>query len=97
MLSGSCSAAQCLMVKYYCKFAVGVDYTFNPMDLTFPAGSQQGDQQCVTIAITDDVAVENSETFNVQLSTTDSRVEFSSICNRARVTITDSDGEYIKF
>ena len=72
-----------------------MDYTFTATNLTFSAGSQQGDQQCVTIAITDDVAVENSEVFHVQLTTADTRVQLSGICNRAIVTITDSDGEYI--
>ena len=64
------------------------------MDLTFPAGSQLGNQHCVTITIIDDVSVEDTETFHLQLSTADADVEFSNLCNRATVAITDTDGEY---
>lgn len=82
-------------IHYYTfNVSVGVDYTLNPTNVTFPTGSQQGDQQCVPIAITDDIAVEDAETFHLQLSTADVSVDISSICNRTRVTIADSDGEY---
>ena len=74
--------------------SVGVDYILSPTNLTFPAGSQQGNRQCLTIAITDDIAVEYTETFHLQLSTADANVEFSNLCNRASVAIIDTDGEY---
>lgn len=73
--------------------SVGVDYMLSPTDLTFPAGSQQGSQQCVTVAITDDVSVENKETFNLQLSTTDANVRIA-LCDRSSVVINDNDSEY---
>ena len=81
------------LISYTFNVSVGVDYTLSPTDLTFPTGSQQGDRQCVTITITDDVAVEDTETFRLQFSTADANVEFSNLCTRARVAITDTDGE----
>lgn len=71
----------------------GVDYTLSSTMLTFPNGSQLGARQCVNVSIINDEAVENTESFYIQLSTNDSNVEFSSICNRALFTIYDSDGE----
>ena len=60
--------------------------------LTFPEGSSQGDQQCTMISITDDIAVENTESFRVELASSDAVVAFSSICPSAQVDIRDSDG-----
>ena len=60
--------------------------------LTFPEGSSQGDQNCTTITIIDDVAVENTESFRVDLNSSDAEVAFSPICSSAPVTISDSDG-----
>ena len=68
----------------------------DPTDLIFPAGSQLGDRQCVNITIIDDVAVEDygyGELFYVFLTTSDSRVWMSRICNRASVRIYDNDCE----
>ena len=46
------------------------------------------------IDIIDDEAVENRETFYVELSTNDSKVEFSEVCQRTRVYIGDSDCKF---
>ena len=70
-----------------------MDYILDPTDVTFPNGSAQGARQCVTVNITDDVAVENNENFVIVLTTVDARVEFSSICQRAPFTIYDYDGK----
>lgn len=61
--------------------------------LTFPTGSERGARQCVDVSIVDDIAVENTESFVVQLTTNNPNIELSSICNRASFTIYDSDGE----
>ena len=47
----------------------------------------------MNVSIVDDVAVENAEEFYLQLSTSDTSVELSSICSRATFSISDSDGE----
>ncbi len=71
----------------------GADYTsLSFLTLTFPEGSSVGDSRCTAIVITDDDAVENTESFTVSLSTNDSRVDFSPICTSAPVDIQDSDG-----
>lgn len=64
-----------------------------PTELTFPAGSQQGDLECIEIDIVDDTAVENYETFYVELSTSDMNVQLLSYCHRTSVSIYDTDGE----
>ena len=71
----------------------GIDYTFAPTDVTFPVESPIGAEQCATVQIIDDVARENTESFSVQLSTSDSRIELSSLCNQATFSIYDDDGE----
>jgi hypothetical protein len=75
-----------------------VDYELDPTVLTFPgpAGCAQGTRQCVTVSVNDDVAVENNEYFHMTLTSSDARVEVSSICQRARFTIIDADGKTIK-
>ena len=70
-----------------------MDYILDPTDITFPTGSAQGVRQCVTVSVTDDVAVENNENFQMVLTTADAHVEFSSICQRTTFTIYDNDGE----
>ena len=52
-----------------------MDYFLTLTELTFPAGSEQGDTVCTDIDIIDDEAVENSEYFYVELSTNDSNVQ----------------------
>ena len=70
-----------------------MDYDVDPAVLTFPTGSAQGTLQCVTISIYNDVAVESNEIFHMTLTSGDARLEISSICQRATVTIVDSDGK----
>ena len=48
----------------------------------------------MVIYVTDDEAVENRETFYVELSTNDSRIEFSEVCRRTRVYINDNDCKF---
>ena len=76
---------------------VGADYLLEPTMLTFPTGSQCGSRQCVNVSIINDIEpdVENTESFHIQLSTNDTNVEPSSICNRALFRIYDSDGERV--
>lgn len=83
--------------NFFFLLSVGVDYTLSSTMLTFPNGSQLGARQCVNVSIIDDEAVENTESFYIQLSTNDSNVEFSSICNRALFMIFDNsqDGESV--
>ena len=72
-----------------------MDYTIDSPDLVFTAGSARGDNQCVEINITDDEAVENTETFYVELNTSDTRIEFSKVCQQIRVDINDNDCKLI--
>lgn len=73
-----------------------MDYEFDPTVLTFPNGSAQGDRQCVTVSIIDNVAVENNEYFHMNLTSSDERVEVSNICQQAIFWIIDTDGKILK-
>ena len=55
-----------------------------------PANSSQ--QLCVAILLQQDMAVENNETFSIQLTTEDSQVTVSPEANTSTVTILDDDG-----
>ena len=70
-----------------------MDYSLTPTELTFPADSEQGDVECVEVEIIDDEAVENSETFFVELSTNDSDVQLLSYYLRRGFYINDNDGK----
>ena len=64
------------------------------MELTFPAGSEQGDTVCTDIDIIDDEAVENDyEYFYVELSTNDTDVQLLSYYRRRGFCIYDNDGK----
>ena len=56
--------------------------------LSFQPGESE---QCTAINVTDDVILEDSETFSVQLNTTDQAVLFN--FSSATVTILDNDSE----
>ena len=74
----------------------GRDYIIlTPLDLTFPDGSQEGVRQCVEVVIIDDEAVEGTESFYVDLTTSDARIELSRICRRAQITIFDNDSKTV--
>ena len=60
-----------------------------PTAVTF---SDCDSRQCISIPITDDEAVENSELFSVNLSSVDHRVDLTGAT--ALVQITDNDGRY---
>lgn len=75
----------------------GVDYELDSSVLTFPAGSAQGARQCVTVSISDDVAVEDNEYFHMTLTSSDAQFEVSSICPRATFTIIDTDGKHTQY
>ena len=66
-----------------------------PTELTFPAGSQQGDTECTVIDIIDDDAVEISETFYMELSTNDPDIQLLSYCQHTPVSIHDTDGKVV--
>ena len=59
--------------------------------LTFLAGSNDSDTQCVNIGVTDDTALELSETFTVTLNTSDPDIMLGS--STTNVTISDNDGK----
>lgn len=71
--------------------ADGFDYIADPTDIVFPAGSARGDSQCAEIDIIDDEPVESRETFYVELSANDSRIEIFEVCRRIQVDISDND------
>ena len=88
-----CKTHLYVQLQIYLYTSGGVDYDpLSSFVLSFAEGSSQGDQQCTTISITDDIAVESTESFRVELSTSDPQVAFSAICPSAPVRITDSDG-----
>lgn len=67
------------------------DYTAITTNEMFPpANSSQ--QLCVAILLQQDMAVENNETFSIQLTTEDSQVTVSPEANSSTVTILDDDG-----
>lgn len=81
----------CYSVLCYLPFnAAPNDYTATTTTLTFPAGTSA--PQSVPIPITNDDVVENDETFNVQASSTDSRVTINgSPVGTVTATIIDDD------
>ena len=67
------------------------DYTaISPQHLTF---SSAPDQMCITVSISNDGAVEPTESFTVTLSSTDPAVQLPQPI--ASVTINDSTGKYL--
>ena len=61
--------------------------------LTFPPGSSNGDMECLEISINDDDILENSELFEVELTTTETYVTVNSEFDEILVTIRDNDGK----
>lgn len=70
-----------------------MDYILNLADLIFPSGSQQGAVVCMDIDIIDDEVVEHTETFHVNLTANDTKVQILSFGQQNRVTIYDNDGK----
>lgn len=69
----------------------GRDYSENTPNQMFPpANSSQ--QLCVAILLEQDIAVENNETFSIQLTTEDPQVTVSPEASTSIVTILDDDG-----
>ena len=50
--------------------------------------------RCVDVTIINEDIVENDETFNIMLSSSDSSVEISTMSNQATATITNDDREF---
>ena len=82
-----------ISIPLYLIYTGGVDYALTPEKLTFPVDSEQGDLVCIDMEIIDDLAVENKESFYVELSTNDSNVQLLDYCQRKSIYIIDSDGE----
>ena len=82
--------SECMIIKYL--QLGGVDFFLMPTELTFPVDSQQGDIVCTDVEIIDDEAVENYETFYIELSTDDANVQLLSYCQHKEYTIYDDDG-----
>lgn len=82
----------CTTVQFLSSFlpsTAGEDYSATAGDLIFqPANASQ--QLCIAILLLQNTAVENSETFSVQLTTEDPQVTI--IPNTSTVTILDDDG-----
>ena len=70
----------------------GSDYVSVSMDVVFPAGTSNGDMQCIDVTIIDDSEMEGDETFTVAL-TTSSPVVMTLGNAVTTITITDNDGE----
>ena len=68
-----------------------VDFSLSNQTLVFIAGDTAGAQQCAFVDITDDIIVENNETFVISFATVDPAVEF--LTDQAAVTIIDDDGK----
>ena len=82
----------CTTVQFLSSFlpsTAGEDYSATAGDLIFqPANASQ--QLCIAILLLQNTAVENIETFSVQLTTEDPQVTI--IPNTSTVTILDDDG-----
>jgi len=73
----------------------GVDYGPLPMECTPLFFFSLDSQQCCGIPITDDALTEDTESFNVTLTTTESADDANLIDpTLATVFITDNDGEF---
>ncbi len=70
-----------------------MDYTSGGYSVTFQPNSMIGSILCSNIPITDDVYVEQRETFGVSASSTDTQVEFP-VGSFSTVSIADNDSEY---
>jgi hypothetical protein len=66
------------------------DYITISEAVTFSAGSQDGDIECVDIFIVDDGALERNETFTLILTTSDPDVMLGN--NVTTITIIDNEG-----
>lgn len=71
--------------------ASGVDYTYSPVTVTFPANSSLA--QIITVQVTDDQLVEGNETFTFQLA---SPTNNASINANSQHTITLIDNDTLK-
>ena len=72
-----------------------MDYNRTNIEETFRTGSTNGSDQCVSIGINEDNALEGEQTFIVFLTTSDPDVLLPR--NTTIVEITDNDGSYINF
>ena len=77
----------------YLAAIAGSDYVSVSMDVVFPAGTSNGDMQCIAVTIIDDREMEGDETFTVTLATSSSAVTLGNAVTT--ITITDNDGECI--
>ena len=66
------------------------DYSSVDTNVTFSTGTTDGEIQCIEVTITDDMALEANETFEIQLATSDSSVMLGN--NETIILITDNDG-----
>ena len=71
----------------------GVDYSAPPTDLVFPPSSESRQTQCVELRLIDDTILEDVETFQLQLSTSASRVNITQ--SSATVSLVDNDRVYV--
>jgi len=80
---------------YQCSSTVqNIDFNVpDPMEMTviFTAGSMNGDQDCLTISILDDDALEGDHSFSVSLNPPAPPVTLTTPSS-SPVTITDNDG-----
>ena len=68
-------------------------YRFTSSDITFPSGSTDSTQGCVSITILDDTALEENQAFTVTLTTSDPDVLRGN--NVTVITIEDDDCMYV--
>ena len=73
--------------------ANGIDYSSNVMEVTFVGGTKPGDSQHIFIPLFSDDIIENSEIFEVYLSSVNPFSIIDSQRNMSTVEITDTSSE----
>ena len=85
-----------LMIWHLCPYAVGADFSAISQVFIFDIqyaqvdGQLTGEQQCITVSISDDAVHENDEMFSIFLRSTDPNIRLNP--EFTNVTIIDDDG-----
>ena len=73
----------------------GADYISVETDITFTAGSFNGNRQCVPITALNDGTVESDEQFSVCLTSDSSEIQIESGRDTQIITLLDVDGKVL--
>lgn len=89
----------CIYIHVYVKYTsifsftvAGEDFDGSPVEAVFPITAMLGDLACVDIPIIDDMALECSQEFTVDIIGATLGTTFVGLQSEATVVITDNDG-----